>query len=54
MGIIFKAAIFYVAMIAAAVIVVWLGPGFSETNGQLVFLFCLVAGIPAAITAAKT
>lgn len=42
----------YAAMLVLAVLVVWIGPGFGDINGQLMLLFCAAIGFPAAFKTA--
>ncbi|HEY0234237.1 MAG TPA: hypothetical protein VGC86_04160 [Afipia sp.] len=54
MDLIIKTAKWYAVTIAITAFVIWIGPGFRDLNGQLAFLFCLVAGLPLAAQLAKT
>ena len=54
MDIVIKAAIWYaVTVVLAALVISLIGPGLREVNGQLAFIFCLVAGIPSSIKLAR-
>jgi hypothetical protein len=53
LGLFAQAVMLYVLILAMAAFVVWLGPGFGSNNGQMVFLFCMVAAVPAAWKAAN-
>jgi hypothetical protein len=43
----------YAAMLVLAALVVWMGPGFGDLNGQLMLLFCAFIGFPAAFNTAS-
>jgi hypothetical protein len=53
LGLFAQVVLLYVLILSMAAFVVWLGPGFGSVNGQLVFLFCMVAAVPAAWKAAN-
>lgn len=48
-----RAVMFYVFLMVVTTLVVWIGPGFHEVKGQMVFLFVLAAGVPASFKAAR-